>query len=183
MKTIIRTTCALALAASMSLGAQAFATSPPVYKSLSTTMHNAAGDATGSIRITEGLNGGLLIDIDMSGLEPGWRALHIHGTGDCSDHTDHFKKAGGHATTAEQEHGFMNVKGPHMGDLPNIWVAADGTVKAQFFTSQIKLADLQDADGASFMIHADADDYISTPAGNAGTRLACGVIGVVPAAK
>src|SRR5690606_3784858 len=120
MKNIIHTTCALAFAASLALGGQAFATSPPAYKMLSTTMQNAEGKETGSILITEGLNGGLLITVDMKGCESGLRVLHIHDTGDCSDHTDHFKKAGGHASSENQDHGFMNEKGPHMGNLPNI---------------------------------------------------------------
>lgn len=119
---------------------------------------------------------GLIVSVDLKDLPPGWRALHIHGTGDCSDHADHFKKAGGHAAADGQEHGFMSAQGPHKGDLPNIFVAADGTIKADFYTNLITTADLSDDDGASMMIHAEKDDYQSAPAGNAGTRLACGVI-------
>lgn len=119
---------------------------------------------------------GLLVTVELKDLPPGWRALHIHGTGDCSDHADHFQKAGGHAAADGQEHGFLSGKGPHKGDLPNIFVGADGTVKAEFYTNLITAADVTDADGASVMIHAEKDDYKSAPAGNAGTRLACGVI-------
>jgi Cu-Zn family superoxide dismutase len=119
---------------------------------------------------------GLLVSIDFKNLPPGWRALHIHGTGDCSDHHDHFKKAGSHAAAEGQEHGFLSAKGPHKGDLPNIFVIADGTVKADFYTNLITAADLAHKDGMSMMVHAEKDDYQSDPAGNAGTRLACGVV-------
>lgn len=129
----------------------------------------------GNIALTETPHG-FLVSVDLKNLPPGWRALHIHGTGDCSDHADHFKKAGGHAAAEGQEHGFMSEKGPHKGDLPNIFVAADGTVKADFYTNLITVDDVTDSDGASMMIHAEKDDYKSAPAGNAGTRLACGVI-------
>jgi len=129
----------------------------------------------GTVILTE-MPHGLLLSIDLKNLPPGWRALHIHGTGDCSDQHDHFKKAGGHAAAEGQEHGFMSEKGPHKGDLPNIFVTADGTVKADFYTGLITVADLADSDGASMMIHAEKDDYKSAPAGNAGTRLACGVV-------
>lgn len=129
----------------------------------------------GTVTLTE-MPTGLLVSIDLKNLPEGWRALHIHGTGDCSDHAHHFKKAGGHAATEGQEHGFMSDKGPHAGDLPNIHVNKDGTVKADFYTNLITATELTDKDGAAMMIHADADDYKSALAGNAGTRLACGVV-------
>lgn len=129
----------------------------------------------GTVTLTE-TPGGLLVSIDLKNLPEGWRALHIHSAGDCSDHTDHFQKAGGHAAREGQEHGFMSDKGPHAGDLPNIYVGKDGTVKADFYTNLITAAELADEDGSAMMIHADADDYTSAPAGNAGTRLACGVV-------
>ncbi|MNT99340.1 Superoxide dismutase-like protein YojM precursor [compost metagenome] len=74
----------------------------------------------------------------------------------------------------------MNPEGPHAGDLPNIHVPADGTVKAQFQTTRVTLGagvgTLFDADGTAIVIHAGADDYKTDPAGNAGARVACGVV-------
>jgi len=144
-------------------------------RSFTAKMTGSDAKDIGTVRLTETPHG-LLLSVDLKDLPPGWRALHIHGAGDCSDHADHFMKAGGHAAAEGQEHGFLSDKGPHKGDLPNIFVTADGTAKAEFYTNLIAVADLTDADGAAMMIHAEKDDYISAPAGNAGTRLACGVI-------
>lgn len=144
-------------------------------KTFTAKMKGSDAQDIGTVILTETPKG-LIVSVDMKDLPPGWRALHIHGTGDCSDHADHFKKAGGHAAAEGQEHGFMSAQGPHQGDLPNIYVAADGTIKADFYTDLISAADLSDNDGAAMMIHAEKDDYKSAPAGNAGTRLACGVV-------
>lgn len=146
-----------------------------VPKTFTAKMKSSDEKDMGTVILTETPKG-LIVSVDLKGLPAGWRALHIHGTGDCSDHADHFKKAGGHAAAEGQEHGFMSEKGPHKGDLPNIFVAADGTIKADFYTDLMTVDDLSDEDGASMMIHAEKDDYQSAPAGNAGTRLACGVV-------
>lgn len=138
-----------------------------------TPLYNDAGKEVGSINVAP-MKDGLHISLQAHDLPPGAHGFHVHAVGDCSDHADHFKKSGGHYSRPGQEHGFQNAKGPHAGDLPNITVAADGTVKAQFVLTTMTVDELYDKDGSAFMIHAKADDYISQPAGDAGERLACG---------
>jgi superoxide dismutase, Cu-Zn family len=75
----------------------------------------------------------------------------------------------------------LNPNGPHPGDLPNVHVQEDGIAHAEFFVSDIALSGdagtvILDDDGAAFIIHAGADDYMTDPAGNSGDRIACGVI-------
>ena len=130
-------------------------------------------------------NGGVLIDVKVSGLAPGWHGMHVHAVGDCSDAK--FEKAGGHINHAgdhKMAHGLLNPEGPDFGDLPNIYVAADGTGQAQAFTTLVSWSTaaqgahmgLKDADGSAIVIHASPDDQTSQPIGGAGARVACGVI-------
>jgi Cu-Zn family superoxide dismutase len=69
---------------------------------------------------------------------------------------------------------------PHAGDLPNLHVAADGKLSFEVLAANVTLAagprSLLDADGSALVLHATADDYVSDPAGNAGARIACGVV-------
>lgn len=140
----------------------------------------ADGKKTGSA-IVMNAHDGSLIRIEVEGLTPGWHGVHIHAKGDCSDHTEHFAKSGGHAAEADQTHGFQTEKGPHNGDLPNLWVQENGTGKAEFYTEEMGAKDLSDTDGSALMVHADPDDNTTQPTGNAGGRVACGVISAAKA--
>jgi len=136
-------------------------------------MKTASGASAGQVTVVETPQG-LLIHAKLSGLPPGEHALHIHGVGKCEPP---FTSAGGHYNPADKKHGFENPAGMHAGDLPNVEVAANGTAEVDVFAPGLKLSELRDADGAAFVIHAGPDDYESDPAGNAGDRIACGVIG------
>jgi Cu-Zn family superoxide dismutase len=118
---------------------------------------------------------GVLLKVDVSGLTPGWHAIHLHEKGDCSDAA--FKAAGGHVHTATPVvHGLLNPAADDLGDLTNIHAGADGTAKAEIFTGLVTLAALQDADGSSVVIHAKPDDYMTQPIGGAGDRVGCAII-------
>lgn len=139
------------------------------------------GKPLGSVSLREA-ESGVLIRLTAERLKPGAHGVHFHSVGNCSDH-EHFKAAAGHVTVSpDTEHGLLNPKGAHAGDLPNLYVGADGTVEAEFFTSSISLAGkegkpaLMDEDGSALMIHAEADDHLTQPIGGAGDRVACGVV-------
>lgn len=149
---------------------------PAMAQDLNAALVNDAGKAVGKASIRTASDG-MLVMVEASGLAPGWHGLHIHAIGNCDDHAAHFKNAGGHLAESDQKHGYLNTDGPHQGDLPNIWVHADGTAKVEIYSDDLDAEDLMDADGSAVMIHATADDYKTDPAGASGERLACGVIG------
>jgi superoxide dismutase, Cu-Zn family len=122
------------------------------------------------------LEEGVQIVVAVSGLPAGKHALHIHETGACEPP---FESAGGHFNPTDAEHGWDSPGGPHAGDLPNIYVG-EGAVQVEYITDRVTLEEgetsLFDDDGSALVIHEGQDDYVSEPAGDAGNRLACGVI-------
>lgn len=123
---------------------------------------------------------GVLIELDLRGLTPGPHAIHIHTSGNC-DAKVGFTSAGPDLSFEPTKlHGFLAPHGPHPGDLPNEFAAADGSLHASVISNAISLGNgkksIFDRDGASLIVHAKADDYVSQPAGNSGERVACGVI-------
>lgn len=134
------------------------------------------GSETGRATMTEGA-GGVLFEIEISGLPPRkWVALHIHETGAC-DPTSSHESAGGHFNPTRKEHGLLAANGPHAGDMPNQYVADDGVLRAQVFNTAVTLNDGENGiRGRAVVVHAGSDDYRTSPAGGAGDRLACAVI-------
>jgi len=112
-----------------------------------------------------------------AGLPPGEHAFHIHEVGKCEPP---FKSAGGHFSPEKKSHGFLSKTGRHAGDLPNIHIPETGALTIELIAPDVRLRGgknaLLDGDGSSLVIHAQKDDYRTDPAGNAGDRLACGVI-------
>ena len=140
------------------------------------------GAELGTATLVEGPHG-VLIHIVAKGLPPGPKAIHIHSVGTCADGAQGFVASKGHLNPAARPHGLMNPDGPDAGDLPNLFVHADGSVEAEFFTTLASLsgaggrANILDADGAALVIHENRDDHSSQPIGGAGGRFFCGVIG------
>jgi len=123
---------------------------------------------------------GVLIELDLKGLAPGAHAIHIHTSGNCNAKVA-FTSAGPDLSFEPNKlHGFLAPHGPHPGDLPNEFAAGDGSLHASVISNAISLGNgkksIFDRDGASIIVHAKADDYVSQPAGNSGDRVACGVI-------
>jgi Cu-Zn family superoxide dismutase len=91
-----------------------------------------------------------------------------------------FTSAGGHFNPDMKKHGLENPEGPHAGDMKNFTVKADGTAKTEVDDDRVTLSEgphsLFTGGGTALVIHAKADDMKSDPAGNAGDRIACGVI-------
>ena len=135
------------------------------------------GKVLGSIKVTEAPNG-VLIHIEAQGLPAGWHGAHLHEKGDCSDAK--FANAGGHIHHGEKAvHGLLNPGANDAGDLPNVFVASDGSLNVELYSTLSSLkgghhrAKLADADGFAIVIHASPDDYTSQPIGGAGARIAC----------
>lgn len=128
---------------------------------------------SGSVTLNTTASGRTLVQIDVSGVPAGVHGVHLHETGDCS--AEDYKSAGGHIA-GDHKHGVLVDGGPHPGDMPNMTVGEDGKMQGEVFLDLLDIDTMiKDDDGAAFIIHAGADDYESQPAGDAGSRIACGV--------
>jgi Cu-Zn family superoxide dismutase len=141
-------------------------------------LRNTAGESAGSVLFEEDAKG-VRITVKIANLPAGMHSFHIHEAGRC-DPPD-FKSAGEHFNPDRTEHGFLNPKGPHAGDLPNIIVKADGTAETEFTTKRITLKEgdprsLVRQGGTSVVLHEKPDDYLTDPSGGGGNRIACGPI-------
>lgn len=134
----------------------------------------ADGTAHGTATFTEGPSGGILVHMDFEAIPASGRhAVHVHEIGACEGPT--FESAGGHLTGGK-EHGILHAGGMHLGDMPNIMVSDEGVHSGEAFLEDATLDQLLDDDGSAVIIHAGVDDYMSQPSGDAGDRIACGVL-------
>jgi len=126
------------------------------------------------------LGHGVLVTFDLHDLPPGPHAIHLHTSANC-DAKSGFTAAGPILTlVAGKQHGYLAEGGPMAGDLPNQFAGADGRLHASTLTSSFSLGNgkksIFDKDGVSVIVDARGDDYRTQPLGNAGNRIACGVV-------
>lgn len=124
-------------------------------------------ETTDSIKVTA----------NIKGLKPNSEhGFHIHQNGDCS--SKDAKSAGGHYSPEESKHGSPDKMHHHLGDMGNLNSDADGIATKTIMIKKLNLtkSDKFSVIGKAIIIHADADDMSSQPSGNAGARVACGVI-------
>lgn len=161
----------------------------------SVTMTGADGATVGIVTIRPA-GDGVEVIADLEGLEPGFHGFHIHDVGQCdADAPDGpFTTAMGHLV------GDGGAHGDHDGDMPSLYVTEEGTASLAITTDAVTLEELTEGDGAAVMVHAGADNFANIPdrytsadaeqpgsdeatakTGDAGDRIACGVIGDVPA--
>jgi Cu-Zn family superoxide dismutase len=148
---------------------------PETFSSATAMLHDAQGKQVGTVNLSDSY-AGLLVDGTVNDLGLGAHGIHLHSVGKCEPP---FTSAGGHFNPGARMHGYLNQHGPHLGDMPNIYTPAAGTMHFAFRVPGVTLKGqnaLLDADGAAVVVHAGADDYKTDPAGNSGGRVACGVI-------
>lgn len=141
-------------------------------------MHGTQGNekVSGVVRFTK-TDDGVLVTADISGLTPdSQHAIHVHEFGDCTDLAA--KSAGGHYNPEGHPHGLPPAEERHAGDLGNLQADGAGHATLSLTVNNITLAGLKNPIvGRAVIVHALKDDG-GQPTGNAGGRIACGVIGI-----
>jgi superoxide dismutase, Cu-Zn family len=150
---------------------------PVAAQSAKAALKNADGKDVGSAELTQ-TPAGVLIKLSVKGLPAGEHAFHVHGVGKCEPP---FTSAGGHFNPRGKKHGIAAAEGHHAGDMPNLHVPASGELVVELVNAAITLAkgepnSLFGNDGTALIIHAGKDDYKTDPTGDAGGRIACGII-------
>lgn len=140
-------------------------------------LKDAQGKIVGSAILWES-DGGIGMEVNIENLPPGEHAVHFHQNAKCE--APDFKSAGGHFNPDGKKHGLENPEGHHAGDGPNFTVGADGKAHFKREDKDVNLGSdshsLFSNGGTAIVVHAKADDQKTDPTGNAGDRIACGVI-------
>ena len=154
--------------------------SVPAYgkgKLVSVKIKDAQGTDLGVVTIKP-VGKGVSLKLDLHGLPPGLHAIHFHEKAKCE--APDFKSAGAHFNPEGKHHGLENPEGAHAGDMLNFTADQDGKARATIVNKSVDLGDsehsLYSNGGTALVIHASPDDMKSDPAGNAGARIACGIV-------
>ena len=135
--------------------------------------------AHGSVHFNQLSDGTVDVEIDLTGVPPGVHGFHVHDKGDCGDNG---MAAGGHFNPMNMPHAAPDAASHHAGDFGNVTADANGEVHARFNTHSITLGTgTNSAIGHAVILHANPDDLTTQPTGNAGARIACGIVNMAEA--
>ncbi len=139
------------------------------------TMNATSGSSVhGTVQLTQLADGSVDVVVNLAGVPPGVHGFHIHEKGDCGDNGN---AAGGHYNPSGVAHGSPAADPHHAGDWGNVTADGDGNVNTRFTTHSITVAEgPMTSLGHAIILHANPDDLQTQPTGNAGPRIACGVV-------
>lgn len=176
-----------ALAAPLLLAACAGVPTPPaappaahVAQQARAVLTAASGSLVSGTVTLRAMADGVHLSGTLGGFPPhGVHALHVHERGDCS--AADASSAGAHFNPTGAPHGRAGHGAHHLGDMDNLVADADGVARVDVHLRGVTLGGgaPNDIAGRALVAHAQADDYVTQPAGNAGARVACGVIAIV----
>lgn len=171
----IKTTIMLAaISAAFSLGQASLQAADPT-KAIAVLNPASGSDVRGTVTFTQ-TGDGVKIVADVTGLSAGKHGFHIHEFGDCS--AKDATSAGGHYNPTNHPHAGPDADKHHVGDMGNLEADASGKAHLELVDKNMKLTGDAGIIGYAVIVHEKADDLKSQPTGDAGGRVACGVIGV-----
>ena len=144
-------------------------------KAIAVLVPTANSKVSGTVTFTKATDGIRMV-ADISGLTPGKHGFHVHEFGDCS--APDGNSAGSHFNPTKDPHAGHDAEKRHIGDLGNVEADAAGKVHLDLVDKKIKLSGETSIVGRALIVHEKADDLKTQPTGDAGGRVACGVIGV-----
>lgn len=148
---------------------------PAATATLAPTANNTA---SGTVRLVQLADGSVDVNVDLMNVPAGVHGFHIHEKGDCGDNGN---AAGGHFNPTGTPHGAPDAAQRHAGDFGNVTADANGRVSTRFNTRSVTVdAGASSAVGHAIILHANPDDLTTQPTGNAGGRIACGVVTLNP---
>lgn len=134
----------------------------------------AKSKVTGTVTFKE-VDDGVEVTANIENLKPGEHAFHVHEKGDCS--APDATSAGGHFNPENHKHGAPDAAERHAGDFGNLTAGKDGKATKTITMKGINLGDGPNSVvGKGFIVHEKKDDFKTQPTGNAGGRVACGVV-------
>ena len=122
--------------------------------------------------------GGVEVVAKVEGLTPGTHGFHVHEVGDCS--APDASSAKGHFNPSNGPHGAREAAQRHEGDLGNIDADSAGKAEAKLVDTKLSLDGTQSIVGKAVIVHEKADDFKTQPTGDAGGRVACGIVKAAP---
>jgi Cu-Zn family superoxide dismutase len=158
--------------------AAAKAAAGPVTRAVAVLHPAKDGKVEGTLTFTRAADG-VKVSGRISGLAAGTHGFHIHEFGDCS--AADFSSAGGHYNPTGHQHAGPPEPKRHIGDMGNIEAGADGVATVDYTDTRLRFEGAHGILGRGVIVHANPDDFKTQPTGNAGGRVACGVIGVAKA--
>ena len=159
------------LAATLAVTLVSSASAQDATKAIAVLGSASGSKVSGTVTFTKD-GDGVKVVADVTGLTPGKHGFHVHEFGDCS--ASDATSAGDHFNPTDDPHAGHDADKRHMGDLGNLEADASGKARVDLSDKKMKLDAIV---GKAVIVHEKADDLKTQPTGDAGGRVACGVIG------